>query len=196
MSNFRPEQFGALYPNPHFWIFTFSIYWNSGYCFSRALIGYSKLQYPVLFTDSPSAPLSVWRQTRVSYEQNGFQVCCHNKQRKFLKKSNKLFLKYLRKVTKFGLEALRGKTLSVWLKLLLFTLISQLSRHVIGCLSVKKCVEIYLWNDSWVQTFHTSQVGKVSWFLQSWKGLEFYELSWNVLEFNLRPWKVLDSELY
>ena len=41
----------------------------------RALIGYSKSGYPVLFTDSPLAPPpNGRRQTRVSYEQNGFQV--------------------------------------------------------------------------------------------------------------------------
>ena len=40
----------------------------------RALIGYSKSGYPVLFTDSPLAPPNGRRQTRVSYEQNGFPV--------------------------------------------------------------------------------------------------------------------------
>ena len=37
--------------------------------------------YPVLFSGSPPAPPSERRQTRVSYEQNGFPVCCRNKQR-------------------------------------------------------------------------------------------------------------------
>ena len=37
----------------------------------------------MLFTDSPPAPLSKGRQTGVSYEQNGFLVCCRNKQRNF-----------------------------------------------------------------------------------------------------------------
>ena len=37
--------------------------------------------YPVLFTDSSPAPPSERRQTHVSYEQNGFPVCCRNKQR-------------------------------------------------------------------------------------------------------------------
>ena len=40
--------------------------------FSLALIGYSTSGYPVLFTDSPPAPPSERRQTRISYEQNGF----------------------------------------------------------------------------------------------------------------------------
>ena len=58
-----------------------SIYWNSGYCFSRALIHYSISGYPVLFTDSPPAPpiASERRQTRVvRYEQNRFPVCCRS----------------------------------------------------------------------------------------------------------------------
>ena len=38
---------------------------------------------PCLFTDSPPVPPGERRQTRVSYEQNGFPVCCRNKQRKF-----------------------------------------------------------------------------------------------------------------
>ena len=39
-----------------------------------AVIGYSKSGYPVLFTDSPLAPPNGRRQTRVSYEQNGFPI--------------------------------------------------------------------------------------------------------------------------
>ena len=38
----------------------------------RTLIGYLKSGHPVLFTDSPPAPPSEQRQTRVSYEKNGF----------------------------------------------------------------------------------------------------------------------------
>ena len=34
----------------------------------------------MLFTDSPPAPLSKQRRTCVSYEQNGFPICRHNKQ--------------------------------------------------------------------------------------------------------------------
>ena len=39
--------------------------------------------YLVLFTHSPPAPPSERRQTRASYELNGFPVCCRNKQRNF-----------------------------------------------------------------------------------------------------------------
>ena len=38
----------------------------------------------MLFTDSPPVPPSKRRQTRVSHEQNGFPVCCRNKQRNFI----------------------------------------------------------------------------------------------------------------
>ena len=38
------------------------------------------------------------------------------KTKKFHKWSNKLFLKYTKKVTNFGLEVLTGKALSVWLE--------------------------------------------------------------------------------
>ena len=48
--------------------------------FSRALIGYSKSGHPVLFTDSRAAPPRERHQTRVSYEQHGFPVCCPNKE--------------------------------------------------------------------------------------------------------------------
>ena len=56
---------------------------NSGYCFSRALIGYSISEYPALFTDSPPVPPSERRQTRVSGKQNAFPVAALNKQRNF-----------------------------------------------------------------------------------------------------------------
>ena len=36
-----------------------------------------------LFTDSPPVPPSKRRQSRVSFEQNVFPVCCRNKQRNF-----------------------------------------------------------------------------------------------------------------
>ena len=85
------------------WLAPLSIYWNSGYCFSRALIGYSTSGYPVLFTVLPPVPPSERRQT-------------HKKTKKFHKKSNKLFPKYTKKVTKFGLELFTGKALSIWLE--------------------------------------------------------------------------------
>ena len=65
------------------WLNIFSIYLNSGQCFSRALIGYSVSEYPALFTDSPPVLLSERRQTRVSCDQNAFPVCRRNKQRNF-----------------------------------------------------------------------------------------------------------------
>ena len=40
-------------------------------------------QYPTPFTDSPRVPPSERHQTRVSYEQNCFPVCCRIKQRNF-----------------------------------------------------------------------------------------------------------------
>ena len=48
-------------------------------CFSRALIGYSINEYPVLFTDLLPVPPSERRQTRASCEQNAFPVCCRDK---------------------------------------------------------------------------------------------------------------------
>ena len=51
--------------------------------FLCALIGYSNLGHSVLFTDSPLAPPSERHQTRLNCEQNGFLVCCRNKQRNF-----------------------------------------------------------------------------------------------------------------
>ena len=55
----------------------------SGYCFSRALIGYSISEYPALFPDSPPVPPSERRQTRVSWEQSAFPVCCRKQTKKF-----------------------------------------------------------------------------------------------------------------
>ena len=80
----------------------------------RAPIGYSKSGYPVLFTDSPLAPPNGRRQTRVSYEQNGFPVYSFIAVTdKVISQKIKLFPKYTKKVTKVGLEALTGKALSV-----------------------------------------------------------------------------------
>ena len=59
----------------------FSIYYNSGQCFLRAVIDYSISEYPALFTDSPLVPPSVRRQSRVSCEQNAFPVCSRHKQK-------------------------------------------------------------------------------------------------------------------
>ena len=52
----------------------FSIYWNSGWPFSRGLISYLISEYPALFTDSSPGSPSERRQTRVSCEQNAFLV--------------------------------------------------------------------------------------------------------------------------
>ena len=83
--------------------------------FLRALIGLPTSGYPVLITVSPPVPPSERRQTRVSYEQNGFpRFAFLTNQRNLTQKSNKL--KYTKKVTKFGLEVLTGKALSVWLE--------------------------------------------------------------------------------
>ena len=49
----------------------------------HALIGYSISEYPALFSDPPPVPTSEKCQTRTSFEQNAFPVCCHNKQRNF-----------------------------------------------------------------------------------------------------------------
>ena len=68
----------------------------------------------MLITVSPPVPPSERRQIRVSYEQNGFpRFAAITNQRNFTKKSNKLFPKYTKKVTKFGLEVLTGRALSV-----------------------------------------------------------------------------------
>jgi len=69
----------------------------------------------VLFTDSPLAPPNGRRQTRVSYEQNGFPVYSFiavNKQSNFTN-NQAAVPEYTKKVTKFGLEALTSKVLSV-----------------------------------------------------------------------------------
>ena len=42
--------------------------------FSRTLIGYSISEYPVLFTDSPSVPLSERRQTHFLFFKVNFQI--------------------------------------------------------------------------------------------------------------------------
>ena len=95
-------------------------------------------EYPVLFTDSPSVPPSEQRQTLVSYEQNGFPVCCRNKLRNFTNNQiscsrNKrrrwrnsfgsfqprpqgFSLKKWEKPWGRGWEVLIGKSLSVWLE--------------------------------------------------------------------------------
>ena len=69
-------------------------------------------EYPALFNDSTPVPPSERRQTRVSCEQNAFPVCCHNS----TTNRSKLFPKYMRKVTKFGLKLLTGKALSFLLE--------------------------------------------------------------------------------
>ena len=41
----------------------------------------------------------------------------------------------------------------------------------------------------------TAQQHEFTWLVQSWKGLDFYQLSWKVLEFGLGPWKGLDFSI-
>ena len=82
-----------------------------GSVFSRALIGYSISEYFALFTNSPPVPPSERRQTRASCEQNASPVCCRNKQRNFTTKQ--AVPEIHEKVTKFGLEVLLSKALSV-----------------------------------------------------------------------------------
>ena len=81
-----------------------------------ALIGYSISEYPALFTDSPTVPQSERRQTHVSCEHNAFPVCCRNKLRNFTTNQSSYEAKYMKKVTKFGLEVLAGKALSFGLE--------------------------------------------------------------------------------
>ena len=63
------------------------------------------------------------------------------KTKKFHKWSNKLFLKYTKKVTNFGLEVLTGKALSVWLEF-----IGETGNKVF-CLQmqIKSCVTLLSW---------------------------------------------------
>ena len=83
-------------------------------CFSRALIGYSTSGYPVLFTDSPPAPPSERRQTRVRYEQNGFPVYRRSKRTNFTNnQTNCSRNTRIKKMRKFGLEVLTCKALSI-----------------------------------------------------------------------------------
>ena len=64
---------------------------------------------------SPPDPPSERRQTRVSYKQNGFPVCCRNKQRNFTNNQTSC-PRNTNKVTKFGLEVLTGQDFFVWLE--------------------------------------------------------------------------------
>ena len=86
---------------------------NSGYIavdsvFSRALIGFSNSACPVLFTSDR-------RQTRISYEKNGFPGCCLNKRRNVTNSRRSCYRK-----------TRRGRRNSVWkflqVKLFLFNL--------------------------------------------------------------------------
>ena len=75
--------------------------------FSHVLIGCSNMGYPVLFTFER-------RRTRISYEQNGFPVCCYNKQRNFTNNNKKMFPKNMKNETEFDLEVFFiGKALAV-----------------------------------------------------------------------------------
>ena len=77
-----------------------------------ALIGYSISEYPVLFTDSPPVPPSERRQTRVSYEQNGFPVYA-TVTNKEISQIIKQAVPEISEGDKFSLEVLTGKSLSV-----------------------------------------------------------------------------------
>ena len=92
-------------------MFYFSICYNRRKCFLRALIGFSVSEYPVRFTDSSAVPPSERRQTCGSYEENGFPVCCRNKQRNFT--NNETSCSRISEGDEFGLEVLTGKSLSL-----------------------------------------------------------------------------------
>ena len=66
-----------------YWSYPILVHTKTVDFFLRPLIGYSKSGYPVLFTDWPPAPPNERRQTRIGYEQNGFPLCCRNKERNF-----------------------------------------------------------------------------------------------------------------
>ena len=66
-------------------------------------------EYPALFTDSPPVPPRDRHQTRVSFEQTGFAAVTNKEVSQLI---IKLFPKYTKKVTKFGVEVLTGKALS------------------------------------------------------------------------------------
>ena len=123
-------------------VILFSIYYNSGRCFLRALIDYLISEYPALFTDSPLVSPSVRRQTRVSCEQNAFPVFCRHKQ-KISQLINKLFPKHTKKVTKFGLEVLTGKALSFWLEFIDKTDEKVFCLHM--QIKLKSCITIFSW---------------------------------------------------
>ena len=86
---------------------------------------------------SPPDPPSERRQTRVSYKQNGFPVCCRNKQRNFTNNQTNC-PRNTNKVTKFGLEVLTGKDFLFDLNL------SMKPVNIFFCLQmqVKSCVTL------------------------------------------------------
>ena len=88
-----------------------------------------------LFTDSPPVPPCERRQTRVSYEQNGYLVCRRNEQR--IAQIIKQAVPEIHEVTKFGLEVLTGKALSVSLEF-----IDETDEKVF-CFVFKPCVTLF-----------------------------------------------------
>ena len=83
--------------DPQHQLSLFSMYLDSGKCFSRALIGYSNSGYPVLF-------ISERCQILIGYEQNGFPVGCRRVTSEEAAPDKK------KKAMKFGLTVLTGKT--------------------------------------------------------------------------------------
>ena len=115
-----------------------SIYYNSGQCFSRALIS----AYPASFTDSPPVPPSVdakfeWVASKMP---SRFAAVTNKKNHN---QSSKLFPKYTKKVTKLGLEVLTGKALSFWLEFIDKTDEKLFCLHM--QIKLKSCITIFSW---------------------------------------------------
>ena len=71
------------------------------------------------------------------------QVCCRNRQRNLnTNNQNKLFPKYTKKVTKFGLKVSTGEALSVWLEF-----IDEIGEKFF-CLQmqIRSCVTLFSWH--------------------------------------------------
>ena len=67
----------------------------------------------MLYTDSPPFTPSKRRQTRVSYEQNGLPWFAAVTNKEISQIIKQAVFEYTKNVTKFGLEVLTGKALSV-----------------------------------------------------------------------------------
>ena len=83
--------------DPQHQLSLFSIYLNSGQCFSLALIVYSNSGYPVLFTSQRP-------QTRVSYEQKAFRFAAVTSEEAVPDKTKKAMNFYRQNVCLFNLN--------------------------------------------------------------------------------------------